>query len=565
MDTFLYFHCSLQISFDLRRISLLGILDFAKGHFIIVSFAVGLSSSFINMDGMLHLDESSESSSSSSLSSISPVKKKVKCSNDVFNTNQFDTNFSDAESLSSSGSMDDSNSHSSESDNDTCSQNNAENDIQDESGEAIMNKYGTENIGIEDGVEFSSASSIFFSGIAKGSNATPKQNQASRKSATDSPVVNPYRKQDSPLLSPKADTPSPIMKNPYARTDQLKRQNGFVNNAAVNPYKTVSGKVTNPYETNATFSSNANPYTKNKSSLSGHNLIANNINNQVSLNRSARTAQPSNENHVENEMLNAISMQNYTTPKSSKPTASTSNDASSNGQHQNSKNSPLIDPALYKPPPFQPKKEPRLYKFTLENRPKHSRQMTPINQLFSAPVSNFWSNFKTFNHMQSELSGVVANTDEHVVVSAPTGAGKTMLFEMAIGRMLSKGISNGNKIVYISPSKALCDERYLDWSRRLAMVDKNLNVAVVTGDAIGYSDFQKAHEAQLILTTPEKRDSITRQWTEHLSLLSAVKLLLVDEIHLIGDESRGGCIEAVICRMKTVHRAAVAQSNNIET
>ena len=77
--------------------------------------------------------------------------------------------------------------------------------------------------------------------------------------------------------------------------------------------------------------------------------------------------------------------------------------------------------------------------------------------------------------------------------------------------------------------------------------------------------FQKAHEAQLILTTPEKWDSITRQWTEHLSLLSAVKLLLVDEIHLIGDESRGGCIEAVICRMKTVQRAAVAQSNNIAT
>ena len=520
------------------------------------------------MNGILHLDDSSESSSSSSLSSIRPVKKKVKCNNDSFNTNQFntiDTKFSDAESLSSSSSLDDSDSQCSESDNDTCSQDNAENDVRDESGGAIMNKYGTENIGIEDGVEFSSAASIFFSGIAKGSNATPKPTQASRKSATASPVVNPYRKHDSPLLSPKADTPSPIMKNPYARNNQLNQQNRVASNAAVNPYKKVSSKVSNPYETNTTFSSNVNPYTKANSSLSGHGSKSNSINIQASLNTFARTAQPSNENHVDNEMSNAISMQNYTTPKPSKPKASASIATSSNVQHENSKNTPLIDPAVYKPPPFQPKKEPCLYKFTLENRPKHSRQMTPINQLFSAPVSNFWSNFKTFNHMQSELSGVVANTDEHVVVSAPTGAGKTMLFEMAIGRMLSKGISNGNKIVYISPSKALCDERYNDWSRRLAMVDKNLNVAVVTGDAIGYSAFQKAHEAQLILTTPEKWDSITRQWTEHLSLLSAVKLLLVDEIHLIGDESRGGCIEAVICRMKTVQRAAVAQSNNIET
>jgi ATP-dependent DNA helicase HFM1/MER3 len=66
-------------------------------------------------------------------------------------------------------------------------------------------------------------------------------------------------------------------------------------------------------------------------------------------------------------------------------------------------------------------------------------------------------------------------------------------------------------------------------------------------------------DAHVILTTPEKWDAMTRKWTDHLFLIGAVKLLLIDEIHLIGDDSRGGCLEAVISRMKTVQRAAKAK------
>lgn len=60
----------------------------------------------------------------------------------------------------------------------------------------------------------------------------------------------------------------------------------------------------------------------------------------------------------------------------------------------------------------------------------------------------------------------------------------------------------------------------------------------------------------VILTTPEKWDSITRKWTDNMYLIGSVKLLLLDEVHLLGDGSRGGCLETIICRMKTVQRAA---------
>ncbi len=153
---------------------------------------------------------------------------------------------------------------------------------------------------------------------------------------------------------------------------------------------------------------------------------------------------------------------------------------------------------------------------------------------------------------------------------------KTCVFEMAMGRLFQGELDrckkhkhqhhhgqhpqrqqqiempNCRKIVYISPSKALCQERYQDWSTRLPKIHPGLECVMFTGDA--NSDIASAH---VILTTPEKWDSITRKWTDNLYLIGSVKLLLIDEVHLLGDGSRGGCLETIICRMKTVQRAAV--------
>ena len=63
------------------------------------------------------------------------------------------------------------------------------------------------------------------------------------------------------------------------------------------------------------------------------------------------------------------------------------------------------------------------------------------------------------------------------------------------------GISRSRRAVYISPSKALCEERYMDWSRRLAEIDPGLKVAQVTGDA-GQGSYRDIASAHVIVTTP---------------------------------------------------------------
>jgi ATP-dependent DNA helicase HFM1/MER3 len=71
---------------------------------------------------------------------------------------------------------------------------------------------------------------------------------------------------------------------------------------------------------------------------------------------------------------------------------------------------------------------------------------------------------------------------------------------------------------------------------------------LLTGDST-IEETRMIRICNIIVTTPEKWDSWTRQWTDHRSLIKLVRLLLVDEIHIIKDK-RGSTLEVVVTRMK---------------
>jgi hypothetical protein len=254
------------------------------------------------------------------------------------------------------------------------------------------------------------------------------------------------------------------------------------------------------------------------------------------------------------------------------------------GQDQESESE--ISPSLYAPSACQEgRPTPVVNRFNCRNRPSHSRQTISVqssNNIFhSSIVNSLWTKkFDRFNHFQSEMFNSLSHSDDNVVVSAPTGAGKSTLFDMAVARFItmdlkaqaqqhaststssqSSFVSKARKIIYVAPSKALCEERYEDWSRRLRDANLGLEIALITGQGendSGASSFPDLIAAHLIVTTPEKLDSMTRRWNENFFLFASVKLLLLDEVHLLGDESRGWCLESVVTRMKTIHRAARA-------
>lgn len=69
-------------------------------------------------------------------------------------------------------------------------------------------------------------------------------------------------------------------------------------------------------------------------------------------------------------------------------------------------------------------------------------------------------------------------------------------------------------------------------------------VVELTGDTT--PDIRAIEKADIIVTTPEKWDGISRSW-QNRSYVQAMRLLVIDEIHLLGDE-RGPVLEVIVSR-----------------
>ena len=82
----------------------------------------------------------------------------------------------------------------------------------------------------------------------------------------------------------------------------------------------------------------------------------------------------------------------------------------------------------------------------------------------------------------------------------------------------------------MAPVKALCTEKLHDWAKKFSKL--NVNCLEVTGDT-DVTDLNYLKKHQLILTTPEKWDSLTRRWRDHTSLMQTVRLFLIDEVLVI--------------------------------
>ncbi|XP_049520447.1 probable ATP-dependent DNA helicase HFM1 [Dermacentor silvarum] len=171
-----------------------------------------------------------------------------------------------------------------------------------------------------------------------------------------------------------------------------------------------------------------------------------------------------------------------------------------------------------------------------------------------APYRCLFSAYPFFNRIQSSVMDDVLHSDTPVVVSAPTGSGKTAVLELALVRLLNASRTDGDeqgpraRAVYVSPLKALCRERLCEWRAKLSSV--GVHCAEYTGDTDDDHDREALLGAQLLLTTPEKWDGCTRRWPE------AVRpdLVLVDEMQTVSEADRGAVLEAVLTRTKLLRR-----------
>ena len=130
-----------------------------------------------------------------------------------------------------------------------------------------------------------------------------------------------------------------------------------------------------------------------------------------------------------------------------------------------------------------------------------------------------------------------------MLVSAPTASGKTLIATMAILAYLQ---GSHRKVVYLSPLKALAAEKYGELKKIKTIPGlKDVRIRVSTGDfdsrdgAIARSD--------VAIMTNEKMDSAIRH---DPSWVDEVGLVIVDEIHLLGDQTRGPTLEMILSKLR---------------
>jgi len=151
--------------------------------------------------------------------------------------------------------------------------------------------------------------------------------------------------------------------------------------------------------------------------------------------------------------------------------------------------------------------------------------------------------FKYFNPNQTQVFHALYHTDENVLIGSPTGSGKTIMGEFAILRIFK--LYPGKKTVYIAPMKAIAKERIKDWKAKFELNALKKVVLELTGEYT--PDLEALLSADILITTPEKWDGISRNWNVR-SYVQKVQLVILDEIHLLGQD-RGPVLEVIVSRM----------------
>lgn len=173
-------------------------------------------------------------------------------------------------------------------------------------------------------------------------------------------------------------------------------------------------------------------------------------------------------------------------------------------------------------------------------------QPLPISALKNAKLEAIYGQkFQYFNPMQTQIFHCLYHTPTNVLLGSPTGSGKTIACELAMWWAFRE--YPGSKVIYIAPMKALVRERVKDWRTRITS-QMNLKLVELTGDIT--PDTRSIREADIIVTTPEKWDGISRGWASR-KYVRQVSLVIIDEIHLLGGD-RGPILEIIVSRMNYI-------------
>ncbi len=153
--------------------------------------------------------------------------------------------------------------------------------------------------------------------------------------------------------------------------------------------------------------------------------------------------------------------------------------------------------------------------------------MLNLEEYFPFPLDDF------------QLEAIRAiNSGNSVVLTAPTGSGKTLIGEFAIYR----GLSHNSRVVYTTPLKALSNQKFRDFANQYG----ENKVGLLTGD------ISINREAPiLVMTTEIFRNMLYGEFDEFDDPLENLESVILDECHYMNDPQRGTVWEETIIHCPT--------------
>ncbi len=185
--------------------------------------------------------------------------------------------------------------------------------------------------------------------------------------------------------------------------------------------------------------------------------------------------------------------------------------------------------------------------------------------MFTSPLVEEWfaSRYGAPTDIQSRSWPFIAK-GEHVLIAAPTGSGKTLTaFLPAIDRFISGFWPTGEvSVLYVSPLKALNVDIWKNLIRPLEEISdlgaKNcmpvpqVRVLTRSGDTLA-SERQRMlkHPPEILITTPESLALLLNS-PRGSSMLSRVRMVILDEIHAVAGEKRGTFLMCSVERLASI-------------
>ena len=137
---------------------------------------------------------------------------------------------------------------------------------------------------------------------------------------------------------------------------------------------------------------------------------------------------------------------------------------------------------------------------------------------------------------EDAINAGLLEREQNFVIATPTASGKTLLAELV---MLKSILTASGKCLYVVPLNALAYEKYRSFKDKYSF----LRIGISTGDYESSSRYLARND--IIVLTLEKFDSLTRLKP---SWMRGITVLVVDEVHVIGEDKRGPRLEGAIAR-----------------